>query len=64
MYKNPVPCLRGDEKYKKFRIEFSYEEAMTTKEAAQEFYAFLLDKGKLPTEFIFPNGKEVIEYQK
>ena len=64
MYKNPRPCLPEDVKYKKFRIEFEYKEAMTTKEAAHEFYEFLLDTGKLPTEFIVPNGKAEIEYQK
>ena len=64
MYKNPIPCLPEDEKYKKFKIEFSYKEAMTVKEAAHEFYEFLLDTGKLPTEFIAPNGKAITEYQK
>ena len=37
MYKNPIPVLPEDEKYKEFRIQFKYKEAMTTKEAAQEF---------------------------
>ena len=64
MYKNPIPCLPEDEKYKSFRLEFNYDEAMTVEEAARNFYAFLLDKGELPKEFIKPNGKAVIEYQK
>lgn len=38
MYKNPIPVLPEDEKYKEFRIQFKYKEAMTTKEAAQEFF--------------------------
>lgn len=63
MYKNPVPCLPEDEKYKEFMIRFKYKEAMTTKEAAQEFFAYLMDKGELPEKFITPNGKAVIEYQ-
>lgn len=64
MYKNPIPVLPEDEKYKKFKIAFSYKEAMTTKEAAHEFYRFLLQQGELPVEFIAPDGKAVIEYQK
>ena len=64
MYKNPIPCLPEDEKYKKFRIEFSYKEAMTTKEAAAEFYEYLIDVGNLPIEFIAPNGAPIREYQK
>lgn len=64
MYKNPIPCLPEDEKYKKFRIEFSYKEALTLKEAAREFYEFLVDKGELPVNFIAPNGKPIWDYQK
>ena len=64
MYKNPIVCLPEDEKYKKFIISFSYKEAMTVKQAAIEFFAFLEDRGELPKEFIAPNGKAEIEYQK
>ena len=64
MYKNPIPCLPEDEKYKEFRIAFKYKEAMTTKEAAQEFFAYLQDIGELPEKFIAPIGRAVIEYQK
>ena len=64
MYKNPIPVLPEDEKYKEFRIAFKYKEAMTTKEAAQEFFAYLMDKGELPEKFVAPIGKAVIEYQK
>lgn len=62
MYKNPIPVLPEDEKYKKFSISFSYKEAMTVQEAAKEFFAFLLDKGEIPTQFIKPNGKRIDEY--
>ena len=64
MFKNPIPCLPEDAKYKKFKISFSYKEAMTTEQAAQHFFAFLQDKGKLPKEFVAPDGKQEIEYQK
>lgn len=63
MYKNPIPCLPEDEKYKKFIISFSYKEAMTVEQAAKEFFAFMQHKGELPKEFIAPNGKAEIEYQ-
>ena len=63
MYKNPIPCLPEDAKYKKFIISFSYDEALTVEQAAQEFYAYLEDKGRLPKEFIAPNGKQELEYQ-
>ena len=36
MYKNPIPCLPEDVKYKKFKIEFSYKDAMTVEEAAKK----------------------------
>ena len=64
MYKNPIPCLPEDEKYNEFIIRFKYKDAMTIKEAAAEFFGYLMDIGKLPEEFIKPNGKPVIEYQK
>lgn len=64
MYKNPIPVLPEDEKYKEFRIQFKYKEAKTTKEAAQEFFAYLQDIGELPEKFIAPIGRAVIEYQK
>lgn len=64
MYKNPIPCLSEDQKYKEFVIKFRYKDAMTTKEAASEFFAYLMDVGKLPEEFVLPNSKPVIEYQK
>ena len=64
MYKNPIPCLPEDEKYKKFIISFSYKEAMTVKQAAQAFFEFIQLKGELPKEFVSPNGKAEIEYQK
>lgn len=64
MYKNPIPCLPEDEKYKEFRIQFKYNEAMTTKEAAREFFAFLQDKGELSEKFVAPIGKAIFEYQK
>ena len=64
MYKNPIPVLPEDEKYKEFRIQFKYKEAMTTKEAAQEFFAYMMDIGELPTKFIAPIGKAICEYQK
>ena len=64
MYKNPIPVLPEDEKHKEFRIQFKYKEAMTTKEAAQEFFAYLMDIGELPEKFVAPIGKAIIEYQK
>lgn len=64
MYNNPIPHLPEDEKYKKFIISFSYEEAMTVEQAAKEFFCFLQRKGDLPKEFVSPNGKVVLEYQK
>lgn len=64
MYKNPIPCLPEDAKYKKFVIKFGYDEALTVEQAAKEFFAFLEDKGELPKEFIAPNGEQEIEYQK
>lgn len=64
MYKNPIPVLPEDEKYKEFRIQFKYQEAMTTKEAAQEFFAYLMDRGELSEKFVAPIGKAIHEYQK
>jgi len=64
VFKNPIPVLPEDEKYKEFRIQFKYKEAMTTKEAAREFFAYLMDTGELPSKFIAPIGKAIIEYQK
>lgn len=63
MYKNPIPCLPEDAKYKKFVIKFAYDEAITVEQAAKEFYAYLEDKGELPKMFIAPNGEQEIEYQ-
>ena len=61
MFKNPIPCLPEDAKYKKFIIKFGYDEAMTVEQAAKEFYAFLMDKGELPKEFIAPQtASEVV----
>ena len=48
MYKNPIPCLPEDEKYNEFIIRFKYKDAMTIKEAAAEFFEYLMDIGKLP----------------
>jgi len=64
MYKNPIPVLPEDEKHKEFRIQFKYKEAMTTKEAAQEFFAYLMEKGELPEKFIAPIDRAILEYQK
>lgn len=63
MYKNPIPVLPEDVKYKEFKIQFKYKDAMTTKEAAKEFFAYLMDIGELPEQFVAPSGKAVIEYQ-
>ena len=63
MYKNPIPCLPEDEKYKKFIISFSYKEPVTVEQAAKDFFDFMQYKGELPKEFVSPNGKAVIASQ-
>ena len=64
MYKNPIPVLPEDEKYKEFRIQFKYKEAMTTKEAAKEFFAYLMHEGELPEKYVAPIGRAIFDYQK
>lgn len=62
-YKNPIPVLEEDRKYKTFSIRFNFVEALTIKEAAKALNNHIENMGYIPETWIKGENEE-IEYQK